>query len=168
MVAVGGRPEKKWTVVDGSGRCHNAVERLAGVRRLPGRSLAALLMSSGSGEPDAVAGVHTHLFCEVGRSRAVFTPHHRLIYSPSIKPISKGGSTDVRHNYQAHKHHASYWRPLQFYDLVADPTEQVNLLDDAEHAAERARLSGLLERHMGGEGRSSECGELGVWAERGP
>ena len=65
------------------------------------------------------------LFCEVGQSRAAFTSRYRLLYAPRIKPIAKGGSTDVAKNYQSHRHHAGYWRPLQLYDLLADPSEQV-------------------------------------------
>ena len=72
------------------------------------------------------------LFCEVGEARAAFTSRLRLLYAPRIRPISKGGATDPRHNYQANKHHASYWKPLQLYDLEADAQEQRNLLSPSE------------------------------------
>ena len=88
------------------------------------------------------------LFCEVGQSRAVFTSRYRLLYAPRIKPISKGGTTDPRHNYQANKHHASYWRPLQLYDLAADASEQRNLVAPAERAA--LNLSAAEQRHLRG------------------
>ncbi|KAL1503726.1 hypothetical protein AB1Y20_012198 [Prymnesium parvum] len=88
------------------------------------------------------------LFCEVGQSRAAFTQSTRLIYSPQIKPISKGGSTDLRHNYQAHRHHPAYWRPLQLYDLLADPKEQINLFDEPEYRERRVFLSTLLQAQV--------------------
>ena len=109
---------------------------------------------TGGGEGEGGVG-HPHLFCEVGKARAVFTQRHRLIYTPQIKPLSKGGATDVRHNYQAHKHHRAYWKPLQFYDLVADPSEQTNLFERplrttgrAEHAPELTRLRALLSDQL--------------------
>ena len=49
-------------------------------------------------------------------------------------------------NYQSHKHHTSYWRPLQFYDLVSDPEEQHNLLIPAERAA--LNMSSSDQRHF--------------------
>ena len=58
--------------------------------------------------PRAVLAGAGTLFCEVGQSRAVFTSRYRLLYAPRIKPIAKGGATDVSKNYQAHKHHAAY------------------------------------------------------------
>ena len=101
------------------------------------------------------------LFCEVRQSRAVFTSRYRLRYAPRIKPLNKGGTTDTRHNYQAHRHHASYWRPLQMYDLLNDPTEQRNLISQTEREALRMsaaeqkewrealwRLQALLRAHM--------------------
>lgn len=151
----------------------------ATLQRLAGRSLAPLLSAAArdgfapleSGSTWAHGGVDMRtLFCEVGRSRAAFTSRFRLIYSPRIRPLSKGGTTDVRNNYGSHKHHASYWRPLQFYDLRADPGEQRNLIVPSERAAlnlsqadERAvvlelqRLQERLRVHMS-EGRAAhEC-----------
>ena len=69
-----------------------------------------------------------------------------LIYSPQIKPKAKGGATDVSRNYQAHRHHTAYWRPLQLYDLQADSAEQHNLINPAERAA--ANLSSAAERGL--------------------
>ena len=123
---------------------------------LPGRSLASLLAASSRAEltPDRPAwqGGWAHgssmqrtLFCEVGESRAVFTSRYRLLYAPRIKPVAKGGVTDVRHNYQAHRHHSAYWRPLQLYHLASDPTEQRNLINPAERAALNLSAAGLRE-----------------------
>ena len=125
--------------------------------RLAGTSLASLLAQAvmrGVGETE----VHSHLYCEVGQMRAVFNDRWRLIYAPQIKPIAKGGSTDPKTNYQVHKHHKSYWKPLQLYDLRSDPTEQVNLIDEAAHAAQLAKLRTLLQRHM-----SDACRLEGEW-----
>ena len=101
------------------------------------------------------------LFCEVGQARAVFTSRYRLIYAPRIKPLTKGGTTNTRNNYQVHRHHAAYWRPLQMYDLLTDAAEQRNLVNSAERAAlnmsatelqalkrELSLLQGLLLEHL--------------------
>lgn len=113
------------------------------------------------------------LFCEVGQSRAVSTSRYRLIYAPRIKPIAKGGTTDPQHNYQANKHHAGYWRPLQMYDLAADPAEQRNLITTAERSAlnlskvemrqlrgEIATLQRRLQSHLDEAEASRECSPL--------
>ena len=88
------------------------------------------------------------LFCEVGQSRAVFTQQLRLIYAPQIKPIAKGGSTDLRQNYQAHRHHRAYWRPLQLYDLLADPEEQRNVIEDPAYRPQLVRFRALLRAQL--------------------
>ena len=93
-----------------------------------------------------------------------------MIYSPRIKPIAKGGSTDVSKNYQSHKHHAAYWRPLQLHDLAADPAEQINLIIPAERAqlnlsaveqrrltAELRRLQEQLRAHLDAPRVAREC-----------
>ena len=110
------------------------------------------------------------LYCEVGQSRAAFTSRYRLIYSPRIKPQAKGGTTVVGRNYQAHKHHAAYWRPLQLYDLQADQTEQLNLINPAERdklsmspaelralRSELTRLQQALRSHLGEQREAREC-----------
>ena len=115
--------------------------------RHAGRSLAPLLSQAvvrGAAEPE----VHSHLYCEVGQMRSVFSNSWRLIYAPQVKPISKGGSTDVRTNYAVHKHHRSYWKPLQLYNVAVDPTEQTNLINESAHAETLVRLRGLLQQHM--------------------
>ena len=73
----------------------------------------------------------------------------RFIYSPRIKPIAKGGSTDVSKNYQSHRHHVHYWRPLQLYDLASDTGEQRNLVNPAERAA--LNMSGAEQKRLKGE-----------------
>ena len=161
------------------GAPHARSQTVAALPRLAGRSLAPLLSAASSrgfspfasAESWAHGGTERVLFCEVGRSRAAFTSRYRLIYSPRIKPMSKGGTTDVRNNYGSHKHHASYWRPLQLYDLRADPTEQRNLVvpseraalnlsqaDEAAVVAELHRLQGWLKSHLGEERAAHECG----------
>jgi len=127
--------------------------------RHPGRSLAPLLVEAVmKGDPyGQEPEVHSHLYCEVGQMRAVFSEGWRLIYAPQIKPIAKGGTTDVRTNYGVNKHHPAYWRPLQLYNLLNDPTEQVNLINETTAAGELAKLRELLQSHMtdacrGGEG----------------
>jgi arylsulfatase A-like enzyme len=159
--------------------------------RLGGQSLAALLVGVSAPTSVAAAGARVEgandvsvyeggwahgtsheriLFCEIGSSRAVFTTRYRLIYSPRIKPIAKGGTTDVRRNYQANKHHAAYWRPLQLYDLLADASEQRNLINPTDRAASNmshadeqslmlqlARLQELLSVHLGAKRAASEC-----------
>ena len=116
----------------------------AAVPPLPGASLAPLLL----GGQDSL---HAHLFCEIGQSRAVFTERARLLYAPQIKPLAKGGSTDTRNNYQAHRHHPAYWRPLQLYDLGADADEQVNLANDSARAPLLAEMRALLRGRMEGD-----------------
>ena len=116
----------------------------AAVPPLPGASLAPLLL----GGQDSL---HAHLFCEIGQSRAVFTERARLLYAPQIKPLAKGGSTDTRNNYQAHRHHPAYWRPLQLYDLGADADEQVNLANDTARAPLLAEMRALLRGRMEGD-----------------
>ena len=138
--------EQAEPLASASERAVNGVQSGASAR-LAGTSLASLLAQAvvrGVGETE----VHSHLYCEVGQMRAVFSDSWRLIYAPQIKPIAKGGSTDPKTNYQVNKHHKSYWKPLQLYDLRADPTEQVNLIDEAAHAAQLAKLRSLLQRHM--------------------
>ena len=144
--------------VDASAALVNVID--APVSQLSGRSLASLLVA-GSSSSDQAEGASWQeawahgsprqrtLFCEVGQSRSAFTSRYRLIWSPRIKPIDKGGTTDVTKNYQSHKHHTSYWRPLQFYDLVSDPEEQHNLLIPAERAA--LNMSSSDQRHFKAE-----------------
>jgi hypothetical protein len=74
----------------------------------------------------------------------------RLIYAPRIKPISKGGTTDVSKNYQAHKHHLAYWRPLQLYDAASDTAEQHSLvlLNADERAARNASADEAVTRTL--------------------
>ena len=123
--------------------------------RHPGRSLAPLLVQAvmkGQVEPE----VHTHLYCEVGQMRAVFSTDWRLIYAPQIRPVAKGGSTDVRTNYGVNKHHPAYWRPLQLYNLQRDPTEQSNLINESAVTGTLARLRGLLHSHMSDACREEE------------
>ena len=48
--------------------------------------LAPLLVQAvmkGQVEPE----VHSHLYCEVGQMRAVFSTDWRLIYAPQIRPV---------------------------------------------------------------------------------
>lgn len=147
--------------------------------QLPGRSLAALMLGAarGSLHPNGsawqggwAAGLARVLFCEVGHARAAFTSSHRLIYNPRIKPLAKGGTTDVKKNYGAHRHHRSYWRPLQFYDLLADAGEQRNLLNVSEREALRmtneelrelqrslVTLQTALKAHLNESEMASEC-----------
>ena len=131
----------------GRGGVQPSLRALAGGaadRRCPAR---ARRRCSSEGPSDSL---HAHLFCEIGQSRAVFTERARLLYAPQLKPLAKGGSTDTRNNYQAHRHHPAYWRPLQLYDLGADADEMVNLANDTARAraggdagaAARARLEG--------------------------
>ena len=159
----------------------------AGAFQLQGCSLADLIMNAARHERDqaVVAGklsgqhgwVHGTsqervLYCEVGQSRAVFTSRYRLLYSPRIKPLAKGGTTDLRHNYQSNRHHTSYWRPLQLYDVSLDPNEQHNLMKSTERTLlnitgdrERAvmkdlsELRALLKEHL-------EYTRLGCGVER--
>ena len=63
----------------------------------------------------------------------------------------KGGSTDTRNNYQAHRHHPAYWRPLQLYDLGADADEQVNLANDTARAPLLAEMRALLRARLEGD-----------------
>ena len=149
-----------------------------------GRSLAPLLAAASRGELHANSSAwqagwahgtpHARaLFCEVGRSRAVFTSRYRLIYSPRVKPLSKGGTTDPAHNYQSHRHHAAYWRPLQLYDLHSDAAEQHNLILPVERAAlnlssadERGLMADLrrlqdgLREHLDPPNAARECAAL--------
>ena len=151
-----------------------------------GRSLAPLLAAASRGELHANSSAwqsgwahgtpHARaLFCEVGRSRAVFTSRYRLIYSPRVKPLSKGGTTDPAHNYQSHRHHAAYWRPLQLYDLQNDAAEQHNLILPVERTAlslssaderglmgELRRLQDGLREHLDPPNAARECASLPV------
>ena len=88
--------------------------------------------------------------------RAVFSEGWRLIYAPQIKPIAKGGTTDVKTNYGVNKHHPAYSRPLQLYNLLKDPTEQVNLINESYAAGEHAKLRSLLQSHMTDACRAGE------------
>ena len=125
--------------------------------RHPGRSLAPLLVDVVvKGIYEQEPQVHSHLYCEVGQMRAVFNEGWRLIYAPQIKPIAKGGTTNMKTNYGVNKHHSAYWRPLQLYNLLKDPTEQVNLINETSAAGELAKLRDLLQSHMTDACRSGE------------
>lgn len=87
----------------------------------PGRSYLPLL----KGEPDAAW--RDHLFCEYGNARMIRTPTHKLI-----------------RRYPGPNGHF----PDEFYDLIVDPRERHNRIDDPIHKPLISDLSSRLERHF--------------------
>ncbi|MBI5799404.1 MAG: sulfatase [Verrucomicrobia bacterium] len=60
--------------------------------------------------------------------------------------LAKAGETDAR--IKSRVEQLTIGKPEQFFDLRTDPDERVNLIADAKHTAEIARLKKLLLAHM--------------------
>jgi len=76
------------------------------------------------------------------------TPHFRVeaMNGLTFGALAKAGETDAR--IKSRVEQLMVGKPEQFFALRADPDERVNLLADAKHAAEIARLKKLLLAHM--------------------
>ncbi len=76
------------------------------------------------------------------------TPHFRVEAMAGITfgALAKAGETDAR--IKSRVEQLTVGKPEQFFDLRTDPDERVNLIADAKHAAEIARLKKLLLAHM--------------------
>ena len=138
---------------------------------LHGRSLLPLLRG-GPGGGAAAKSVHSELFCEIGKSRALLTPTHHYLLAPQPEgkkgPAGGGGST-----YGASERHPAYYSEEQLYDLKADPEEKSDLVAKLNAAAAggaaptdpawvvlgnlRSRLRGLLSN------ASARCFADGPW-----
>ena len=130
------------------------------------------LLRGGPGGGAAAKSVHSELFCEIGKSRALLTTTHHYLLAPQPEgkkgPAGGGGST-----YGASERHPAYYSEEQLYDLKADPDEKSDLVAKLNAAAAggaaptdpawvvlgnlRSRLRGLLSN------ASARCFADGPW-----
>lgn len=115
----------------------------------PGRDFVITHVNTvSSGKPFPQRCVQTKNFSYQFHAWPNGTPHFRVEAMSGItfSALAKAGETDAR--IKSRVEQLTIGKPEQFFDLRTDPDERVNLIADAKHQAEIARLKKLLLEHM--------------------